>query len=205
MSFEKNVFINCPFDNDYKIYVRPLIFTILYCNLNPKLSQIADSGSVRIRGIVDLIKTSKYSIHDLSRMEAQKIGELARFNMPFELGLDVGSRIGTNGKLSKKQCLIIIEKEKFRYQKVISDIAGNDIECYDSDPSHLVHVIRRWLTIILKPNIPSGSLIWEEYNEFYFDFTENLKLLGFKKKDFDLMGFEEFIHHTQEWITARKR
>jgi hypothetical protein len=30
MAFESNVFINCPFDDDYKALLRPFIFTVLY-------------------------------------------------------------------------------------------------------------------------------------------------------------------------------
>ena len=33
--FEKNVFINCPFDSAYNSLLRPLLFTIIYFGLAP--------------------------------------------------------------------------------------------------------------------------------------------------------------------------
>lgn len=204
MSFEKNVFINCPFDKEYKKYLRPLLFTIVYCGLEPQISQTTDSGAVRIQLIAKLIKKSKYSIHDLSRMQAKKVGEIARFNMPFELGLDIGARIGTRGKLSSKMCLIL-DKEQYRYRVALSDISGNDIESYENSPELLVRKVRRWIASIIphKHKITSGTLIWEEYNLFYFDFVGSLKKEGFHKKDFDLMSFSEFIKYLKNWIRGR--
>jgi hypothetical protein len=68
--FEKNVFINCPFDNDYYIpLLRPLLFTIIYLGYNPRIAtESFDSGEIRIQKIGKLIKDSKFSIHDLSRI-----------------------------------------------------------------------------------------------------------------------------------------
>lgn len=42
MSFKNNVFINCPFDDDYYPILRPIIFTVLICELTPKLSETSD-------------------------------------------------------------------------------------------------------------------------------------------------------------------
>ncbi|MFL6236225.1 MAG: hypothetical protein ACJ76N_24045 [Thermoanaerobaculia bacterium] len=36
--FEKNVFINCPFDDGYRPLLRPLLFTILHLGFNPKIA-----------------------------------------------------------------------------------------------------------------------------------------------------------------------
>ena len=77
MGFETNVFINCSFDEDYKPLLKSLLFTITYCGLDPHLSETTDSGRTRIQGIETLIENAKYSIHDLSRMEAQKVGDIA--------------------------------------------------------------------------------------------------------------------------------
>src|SRR5215210_2568400 len=92
-NFAKNVFINCPFDPAYKSLLRPLLFTILYFGFNPKIaSESSDSGEQRINKICELIESSRYSIHDLSRAKASKKNEFSRHNTPFELGIDYGSR-----------------------------------------------------------------------------------------------------------------
>ena len=90
--FNKNVFINCPFDDDYRQMLLSLIFTIKHLGFNPRLSlEKDDAGVSRLAHIVELIEASKYGIHDLSRMMAVKKGAPARMNMPFELGIDYGS------------------------------------------------------------------------------------------------------------------
>jgi hypothetical protein len=49
MGFDKNVFINCPFDDEYLPLLRPLLFTILYVGLNPRIAlESLDSGRPRI-------------------------------------------------------------------------------------------------------------------------------------------------------------
>ena len=76
---ENNAFINCPFDNLYFPLLKPLLLTIIYIDLIPKISETSDSGEARINHIVNLMSISKYSIHDLSRVE--KIKKSAFFVM----------------------------------------------------------------------------------------------------------------------------
>lgn len=53
--FERNVFINCPFDPEYRPLLRAMLFTVIYCDLNPRIAtEGADSGEVRIKKIVDI-------------------------------------------------------------------------------------------------------------------------------------------------------
>jgi len=91
--FEKNVFINCPFDDKYLELLHPLSFTLIYLDFNPRIAlESFDSGHQRIDKICKLIEESKFSIHDLSRLQSQKKNEYFRLNMPFELGIDYGVR-----------------------------------------------------------------------------------------------------------------
>lgn len=90
MPFETNIFINCPFDDDYRILLRPLLFASIYFGLEPQISQTQSSATIRINQIKNHIKASRFSIHDLSRSKPMKKNELPRFNMPYELGLDIG-------------------------------------------------------------------------------------------------------------------
>ncbi len=99
MDFEKNIFINCPFDDDYFPLLKPLLYTIKKIGFNPRISlERNDSGEIRLHKIKELIESSKYSIHDLSRAKAKKVGEYFRQNMPFELGLDLGCRDYNEGE-----------------------------------------------------------------------------------------------------------
>jgi len=68
--FNRNVFINCPFDPDYKPMLRALLLTVIECGLEPRIAtESGDSGEVRVQKIENLIRESRYSIHDISRIE----------------------------------------------------------------------------------------------------------------------------------------
>ena len=117
MSFESNVFINCPFDIEYTPLLRPLVFTTIYLDLTPHLSQTISSSNIRINQIKTHIKSCKYGIHDLSRSKAMSKDELPRFNMPYELGLDVGASEYGGTRLKTKK-ILILETERYHYQKL---------------------------------------------------------------------------------------
>ena len=71
-SFDKNVFINCPFDEEYYPLLCPLLFTVLRLGFNPRIAlERSDSSSpslrrwsARIRGIVksQTLSTSRNSL-----------------------------------------------------------------------------------------------------------------------------------------------
>ena len=145
MAFEENVFVNCPFDQLYLPLLRPLLFTIIYLKLKPRIAlEAMDAGQARLDKIVGLIADSKFGIHDLSRIESAKAGELFRLNMPFELGLDFGCRLFGSGIQKGKRCLVL-EAEPYRYKAALSDLSGSDIESHGNEPYRVVAVVRNWL------------------------------------------------------------
>lgn len=89
---------------------------MIYFKLDPKISQTESSANVRIDQIKQHIRNSKFSIHDLSRSKPMRKGELPRFNMPYELGLDIGcAEFGLKRFRVKKN--LILETERYHYQK----------------------------------------------------------------------------------------
>jgi len=198
----KNVFINCPYDNQYFSLLKPLLFTLIYIELKPQISETSDSGEVRLHKIIKLMSNSRYSIHDLSRMEPIKDSELPRFNMPFECGIDFGIKLSNSKTADKK--FLILEKEQFRYQKVISDISGNDIKAHKNNPEEIIKVVRDWF----KPtnqNIPRHKKIWLAYAEFEFDYEEILNSEGYNPKDINELTFSDIIEYMNVWISDFKR
>lgn len=134
MPFERNVFVNCPFDDAYRPLLRPLLFTLIYLNFEPRIAlESLDSGTARIEKIIGLIAESQFAVHDLSRLQASRAGEYYRLNMPFELGLDVGCRRFKRGRWSAKKCLIL-EAQKYRYQAALSDMSNSDIAVHNDNP-----------------------------------------------------------------------
>lgn len=82
--YKSSVFINCPFDPDYKPLFHALVFGIQECGLIPRCAlEIEDSSEIRISKISRLIGECRFAVHDLSRVELGASG-LPR-NMPLEL------------------------------------------------------------------------------------------------------------------------
>jgi hypothetical protein len=203
-AFDRQVFINCPFDDDYMPLLRALIFTILDCGLVPRLaSDQADSGETRMDKIRDLIRSCRFSIHDISRMEPLSPGDLPRFNMPFELGLDLGCRFYGQGPLLTKQCLIL-ERESYRYQKVLSDISGNDVRAHGGSLRNLIFEIRKWLRATTAADLPSGTQVWLRFNEFSSYFQTSLTESGFSEEEIDSLEVNELIHRARSWIAETR-
>lgn len=207
-SFEKNIFINCPFDNEYKQLFRPLVFTCIYCGLNPQVAQLQDAGRARLGNIIQLIKNSKFSVHDISRVAVEKDGdeEYARFNMPLELGIVIGLKNCQLIDLKETRALVI-DTHPHRYLKSMSDLAGSDIASYGKDErqsENIVKGLRDWFVSHINPKQFSAKLIWAEFNEFLSDLSDILKKFnrGITVKIEDITVIE-FIYYAKEWVKAR--
>ena len=91
-TFSENVFINCPIDEEYAPLFQAIVFTIHRLGFRPRCSrEVYDSGGSRLENIMEIIADCKYGIHDISRTQLGT-NKLPRFNMPFELGIDLGFR-----------------------------------------------------------------------------------------------------------------
>ena len=199
-SFEKSVFINCPFDNNYYTLLRPLLFTISYLGFCPKIAtERSDSGENRITKIEELIKESKYSIHDLSRIRSMKKNEVYRMNMPFELGIDYGCRkYSKDNGIEKRQ--LILEKEPYTYRIALSDISGFDIKYHNDNPMVLVRIIRDWFVeTVGTRKIKGPTEIWNLYNDFMYYLTVTRMRMGFSEEDISIMPVPEYLDAIAEW------
>lgn len=145
MSFDRNVFINCPFDPSFiNDLLKPVIYLLIKNGFNPRLSlEISDGGQVRLEKITNIIKECKYSIHDLSMIKSKKAKEFARMNMPFELGIDYGLRRSGIAPLDTKQFLILGEN-RYDYMKAISDINGFDIKAHGNSTEKMFECVHGW-------------------------------------------------------------
>lgn len=161
------VFLNVPFDDDYRPLFEAMVFTVLDCGFRPRCAlEGSDAGHVRVQKIAGIIRECSLGIHDISRTELDAKTQLPRFNMPFELGLFLGASWLGDDTQRKKNALIL-DLEQYRYQKFISDIAGQDIKAHRKDPEVLIKAVRNWLrdTQPLHP-MPSGGVIAGRYRLF---------------------------------------
>lgn len=137
-------------------------------------------------------------------MESTKKNQLARFNMPFELGLDIGCKRFGDGKMKEKY-LLILDKIKFRYQKSISDLAGNDIEIHHDDPQVAIRKFRNWIRKITGAKTDSANKIWRLYNEFNGDFYILARSEELSTMDIEEMPWDEFCVYIAEWLQGRQQ
>lgn len=201
--FDRSLFINCPFDPEYRPLLHILIFTVLECGLEPRLAvDDADSGQVRVHKIRDLIQSCRFSIHDISRIEPLREGDLPRFNMPFELGLDMGCRYYGVERLESKQCLIL-ERERYRYQRVLSDISGNDIRAHGGDPDQLTVEVRNWLRVVTRGRLQSSSSILVRYSLFWVDLGLTFERMRYFERDVESLEVFEYMEMIRDWQTRR--
>jgi hypothetical protein len=175
-SYETNVFINCPFDDQYGPIFDAILFAVQRCGFTLRCAlEDSDAADIRIQKIVQLIRESKYAIHDISRVELDPVSQLPRMNMPLELGLFIGAReFGPTRQ--KEKSYLVFESEKFRFQKFISDIAGQDPRAHEDSPEKAVRLVRDWLNSKLKSKadksgtphtaLPGGKSIYSDYEEF---------------------------------------
>jgi len=200
MDFDKSVFINCPFDKKYLPLLRPLLFTVIYLGFTPRIAlERRDSGRPRIEKIISLIEESRYGIHDLSRIKATRKGEYFRLNMPFELGIDIGCRLFNTGRWNDKRCLIL-EAERYRFQKAISDLSNSDIGVHNNQPEEVVYEVRNWLNNEAGLRAPGPSEVWTFFLKFMADNYDDLKARGFSDRDINRLPVNELIVCMQEWV-----
>ena len=204
IGFERCVFINCPFDEDYEPILQSILFCIIYLGFLPRLAtESSDSGAVRLDKIRQLIEASKYSIHDLSRCQAKQAGDHFRLNMPFELGLDYGCRqYFGNGRETKT--ILILEEEKYRYQAAISDLAGCDIQAHKGDHQIAVRKVRNWLSSEAGASQHGASKILGAYADFQEWYYEKQLAAGFSDEDIQDYPTSELLGAMTEWVDLGK-
>lgn len=162
-----SVFINCPFDEAYRPLFEATVFTVARCGFAPRCAlEIVDAAGTRIDRIMDLIGNCPLGIHDISRTDPDPVSGLPRFNMPFELGLFLGARRFGDTRQRAKNCLVL-DRERYRYQKFLSDIAGQDIDAHGNDPAKLITKVRNFLrTHSGGRRLPGGAVIKRDFDQF---------------------------------------
>ncbi len=199
-SFDRNVFVNCPFDADYAPILQALLFCLLRLGLNPRIAtERSDSGETRIDKILELVRSSRYSIHDLSRCQVQTAGEHYRLNMPFELGIDFGCRRFGPEQLSGK-VFLVLEEKKYRYQASISDLAGFDIESHNSDPLTAVRKLRNWIKDQDDFAPLEASQMFSEYEDFRGWNWDQRRSEGASEEDLQDSSTAELMQAMRDWF-----
>lgn len=161
-----NVFINCPFDEQFKPCFEALLFVITSSGYRVRCAlEDSNTGDIRLDKLCRLIRESGQSVHDLSRVDLSAAG-LPRFNMPFELGLYLGaSRFGS--KAHRAKSTLIMVSTPYRLPVYLSDLGGNDPRAHGDLPEEIIRIVRSYLHT--KPDgshLPGKAKVLSELNRF---------------------------------------
>ena len=181
-----------------------MLFAIVYLGFVPRIAlESSDSGQNRIDKIRELVRQSQYSVHDLSRLKAKRVGEFYRMNMPFELGLDRGCATFGPGRLKTKKSLIL-ERRRYDFQKALSDLSGVDIKAHSNKPVEIIRVLRAWfIETVGVRSAASATRIWYDFNDFAGDFYQARKSEGYKAADLNFMPVVEYITFVSQWVDSK--
>lgn len=196
--YDRNVFINCPFDDAYRTEIfRALVFAVHDCGFQTRCAlETTNAAESRISKIERIIEECQYGIHDLSRTELDPDSNLPRFNMPLELGLFLGAKRFGSVKQKRKSALVL-DIERYRYHKFISDIAGQDISAHNGKTEQAIRRVRDWL----KPNnpevsIPGGQKMARRFESFSAVFPTMCAVAGYD----DDPPFHDYVYIVCEWL-----
>ncbi|HEX8648166.1 MAG TPA: hypothetical protein VF715_14830 [Thermoleophilaceae bacterium] len=150
----RTVFLNCPFDRQYEPLLDAIVFTCVHAGFFPLIA--SSSGSVaapRLERILTSLAGARFSIHDLSRCHGEGDENLARFNMPLELGMAMAIRGVPADGPTGHDYLILVPDEAHAHQRFISDLSGLDLYLHDHTPQVVSARVLKWLVSL--PEAPT--------------------------------------------------
>ncbi len=123
----RRVFLNIPFDATYEPVFIGLVAALVHLGKHPTtVLEFGGGVEPRLDRLLDQIRGSGFSVHDLSRVQMSGRGHSAvpRFNMPFELGLAVA--VARQMRSEPAHAFALLEARPFRLQRSLSDMNGFD-------------------------------------------------------------------------------
>lgn len=198
-SYDRSVFINCPFDKAYIPLRDSAIFTILACGFQPRIAlERSNAAELRLHKIKSLILSSRLSIHDLSRLKSSQKDEFYRLNMPLELGLDLGCA-AFHPDCKNKQLLVLVP-EPHLHQRAISDLGGVDVEVHNQSPEEMMLVLRNWLSLHTEQELNGGAWYWNQYNIFLSHLYATLMEKGYSDLEMQKLSVPDYIQVASRWL-----
>ena len=182
-----DVFINCPFDDEFQPIFRAITFTVFACGFRLRTALELDDGLYpRLDKILNMIGECALGIHDLSRTELDSIN------------IFVGAkRFGS--EIQEKKRALVLDIEQYRYQKFISDINGMDIREHGADPKRAIVAVRNWLVSVSRRRIVAGPLLVGAYDSFSAELPANAASAGFDPTSIPYVDFEFMV---TDWLLS---
>lgn len=200
VDYLNNVFINCPFDATYHAMFEAIIYAIHDCGFIARCArEEEDGGDLRFNKLIRIIDDCKYGIHDISKADLDLDTNLARFNMPLELGLFMGAqRYSSRGHYNRDKKLLVMDTEPYRYQQFISDLAGTDISSHQNSQTIVINRVRDFLFNNSKRRtIASGVFIAERFQTFIDSLPDFCNALHWERNNLSFIAYTICV---AEWI-----
>ncbi len=160
---DASAFLNIPYDAEFVDLYLAYIAGLAAYGVRPTASLEIPGGERRLDRIFSLIRTCRYSFHDLSRVQLDEHRPpTPRFNMPFELGLTVAwdkLNPGTHN-------WFVMESKSRRVLKSLSDLAGTDVHIHDGT---VKGVLRELANSLVRaggqPSVPEMQAIYRDLQQ----------------------------------------
>jgi hypothetical protein len=118
--------------------------------------------------------------------------------MPFELGIFLAAK-KFGGKTHSDKIGLILDKERFRYQKYLSDIAGQDIRSHNDKPENAIKAVRDWLaTSDRTVTMPGTAVLKRRYRKFQQQLPKMCKDLHWKVNE---ISHSDYEHLVSTWLS----
>jgi hypothetical protein len=145
----QQVFLNYPYDETFRPFEAALTFGVVAAGLLPLCAlDMSAPDVVRLDGLVSAIASCHYSAHDLSRSHGSGPENLARMNMPVEMGMALYHALSS--QRHEHRCAFFVPSAH-DYHTFVSDLAGLDPKCYNADSEQLVTCVYEWLRDVVPP------------------------------------------------------
>ena len=170
MNSERQVFLNCPYDEGYRPLMWAPVFAVYDCGFTPRAAlALPNAAQSRLSRILSLVRECPNSIHDLIYVNK------TRFNMPFELGLAFGLA-ATDA--SRRVCVLTTDVK--RLEKNCSDLKGIDPHVYGGDALSLVVEASKWLkSFHASECYPTATQIGARFQKFWSELPAFAQRKGF--------------------------
>jgi len=199
LPYETDVFINCPFDDNFAPLLEAMLFCVVYAGLSPRLAtERLEAGENRLDKIFNLALGARFSIHDLSRSRSTEAGEFFRMNMPFELGMDLGIR--RSADLPSEKRFLIFERTPHETKRVLSDLAGQDAEAHHDNYEDIIRKTRDFLRVEAARELPGAARITSDYQTFQAWMIEKKVYEGHSERDALRLPTSERLAEMRFWM-----
>lgn len=198
-----DVFINCPFDDVYKPIFNAIVYTVVRSGYRARCAlETDDAAENRLGKIIKIIGECRFAVHDISRTEPSGDPPLPRFNMPLELGIWMGARHLAGDEQRQKSC-IVFDVERYRFQRFISDLGGQDIHAHEGQVQTLIAELSAWLRALPGgEHAGGGAALFREYETFQRLLPT---LCAAKDMTIDELLFSDFNLFVTEYVAQLKQ